>query len=409
MAGLTFARIGAALSLLSLLGGTAPTLPSERTASDISKIYARALDDAYSRHTFIESDRTTFVVTGDIPNEWLRDSSALLMAYIPTARHDPYVQVMLRGAIRRQARYILLDPYANAFTEDYRVAERKFELDSPLYPLWFASLYWRATGDRSIFTAEEQRAIVRVISVLRIEQRHATRSTYRHPDLLLGGVGTPVAYTGLIWTGFRPSDDPAQYQYNIPDNMLAVVVLRDVTRIERDVYRNSKLAESAWGLSVQLDRAIERYGTAFVPGFGRIYAYEVDGFGHANMMDDANVPSLLSIPFFGYVPASNALYAATRRFVLSPRDPYFYVGTYARGVGSAHTPRGYVWPLALVAQALTTTDKVEIARMMQYIVSSDTGDHRLHESFDPYDPRHYTRADFAWPNALFAQLMARKR
>jgi hypothetical protein len=315
---------------------------------------------------------------------------------------------MLRGAIVRQARYIAVDPYANAFTEDYKVAERKFEVDSLLYPVWFSSHYWRVTGDRSIFTGELQRMFAQILVVLRTEQHHDTRSKYRSVALLGGTNGTPVAYTGMIWTGFRPSDDPAQYQYNIPENMLAVVVLRDLTRVERDVYHDNAMAMEAWGLSVQVENAIERYGTAFVPGYGRIYAYEVDGFGHANLMDDANVPSLLSIPYFGYVPATNLTYENTRAFILSPKNPYFYSGKYAQGIGSPHTPRGYVWPLALVVQALTSTNAAETNRVLGYIAQSDTGDHLLHESFYVNNPRHYTRADFAWPNALFAELMRRQ-
>jgi meiotically up-regulated gene 157 (Mug157) protein len=397
----------AVVGLLATVALSAPAAAPNRAAT-LREIYAHAVDEAYSRHTAVESDGTTFVSTGDIEQEWLRDSSAVLMAYVETARHDPYVETMLRGAIVRQARYIQVDPYANAFTLDYKVAERKFEVDSLLYPIWFASHYWKATGDRSIFTGELQRMFARVLVVLRTEQHHDTRSKYRSVALLGGTNGTPVAYTGMIWTGFRPSDDPAQYQYNIPENMLAVVVLRDLTRIERKVYRDNRMAMEAWGLSEQVELAVERYGTAFVPGDGRIYAYEVDGFGHANLMDDANVPSLLSIPYFGYVPATDSTYRQTRRFVLSDKNPFFYAGTYAQGVGSPHTPRGYVWPLALVVQALTSTDSAETDRVMGYIAQSDTGNHVLHESFYVDDPHKFTRADFAWPNALFAELMRRR-
>ncbi|MBV8150974.1 MAG: glycoside hydrolase family 125 protein, partial [Candidatus Eremiobacteraeota bacterium] len=142
--------------------------------------------------------------------------------------------------------------------------------------------------------------------------------------------------------------------------------------------------------------------------FGKIYAYEVDGYGHANVMDDANIPSLLSIPYFSYLPASDPVYQRTRAFALSPRNPYFYTGKYAQGIGSPHTPHGYVWPLALVMQALTSTDAAETARVLGYVAASDIGDHRLHESFNANWPESYTRADFAWPNALYAELVQRR-
>lgn len=397
------------VSFLSAPGYAAPTaeIPNRppAVAVTLQKIYQRAYDEAYSRHAVLERDGTTFVSTGDIGMEWLRDSSATMTPYIGLAVTDPYVRNMLRGTIARQARYIEIDPYANAFTSGYRVAERKFEMDSLLYPIWFAYLYWKATGDRSIFTPDVQRAFQRAVSTLRTEQHHTRQSKYRHPELANGGRGTPTAYTGLVWTGFRPSDDAARYQFNIPDNMFGVAVLRDLTEIEKKVYRDERTAENAWGLSDQIQRAIERYGLVNLPGFGRIYAYEVDGYGHANLMDDANVPSLLSIPYFGYVNAHDVVYQATRKFILSPRDPYFFQGKYASGIGSPHTPHGYVWPLALVMQVLTSTDQSEIDRVMKYIAASDTGDHRLHESFNADWPESYTRDDFAWPNALFAQMM----
>jgi uncharacterized protein len=380
----------------------ATSAPSE--VATLWAIYSNASNGAYSRHAVLEPDGTTFISSGDIDMEWLRDSSAVLYAYVPQAVTKPAIRSMLRGAIARQGRYILIDPYANAFTEDYRVAERKFEVDSLLYPIRLADHYWRTTGDASIFTPEMQRAYATVLRVLRAEQHHARRSRYRNPSLIGGDDGMPFGYTGMIWTGFRPSDDAAEYPYNIPQNMFAVVELERLSEIEKRVYHDERLSEEAWGLSVQVHDAIERYGVVFVPNFGRIYAYEVDGLGHANLMDDANVPSLLSAPYIGYVGVDDSIYQATRRFVLSPSDPYYYQGKDAAGIGSAHTPRGYVWPLALIIEEMTSTDPAEKARVLGYLAASDTGSHVLHESFDPNDPKHYTRADFAWPNALFTEL-----
>jgi len=374
-------------------------------AQTLQHLYQTAYDEAYSRHALIQQDGTTFVSTGDIDAEWLRDSSAVVRPYIGLSLTDPEVARTLRGVIVRQARYINLDPYANAFTLDYHVAERKFEMDSLLYPVWFSYLYWKGTGDRSIFSREVQHAFERVMVTLRTEQHHTSRSKYRHGQLANGGEGSPVGYTGLVWTAFRPSDDPARYQYNIPDNMFAVVVLRDLSEIERSVYHNNAAAQNAWGLGIEIQSAIEQYGQVNLPGFGRLYAYEIDGRGHSNLMDDANVPSLLSIPYYGYVGANDSVYRATRKFVLSARNPFYYEGKFASGIGSPHTPRGYVWPLSLVMQALTASDNAELDRVLGYIAASDVGDHRLHESFNANWPEAYTRDDFAWPNALFAELM----
>ncbi len=382
---------------------------SPAVIATLDRLYLTAFDEAIGKHAMTERDGTTYVSTGDIDAEWLRDASAVVRPYIGLSQHDGDVAATLRGVLARQAKYILIDPYANAFTVDYKVAERKFEIDSLLYPIWFAAAYERKTHDRSIFTPEVRRAFERVLSVMRIEQHHETRSQYRNEQLADGGKGSPVKYTGMVWTGFRPSDDPVRYHYNIPDNMFAVVVMRDLTNLARDVWHDEKMAENAWGLSVEIQRGIEQNGTRNLAGFGRIYAYEVDGRGHANLMDDANVPSLLSIPYFGYLPADNSLYKATRAFVLSDSDPYYFHGTYASGIGSPHTPHGYVWPLALCVQAMTSTDPDEVHRVLGYIAASDTGDHRLHESFDANWPEQYTRADFAWPNALYAELVLERR
>jgi hypothetical protein len=375
----------------------------------LDRIYLTAYDETIARHVVAQRDGTSYVSTGDIDSEWLRDASAIVRPYIGLSAHDGDVQHTLRGVVARQAKYILIDPYANAFSRDYRVVERKFEVDSLLYPIWFASDYYRQTGDRSIFTPTLRRAFERVVATLRNEQHHPRRSSYRHPQLANGGRGSAVRYTGMVWTGFRPSDDPVRYHYNIPDNMFAAVVMRDLSSLARDVWHDRKLSVNAWGLGVEIQRGIEQYGTLELAPFGRIYAYEVDGLGHANVMDDANVPSLLSIPYFGYLPKDNSLYLATRRFALSDRNPYFYAGKYAQGIGSPHTPRGYVWPLALCVQALTATDDKEVDQVFGWIAASDVGDHRLHESFNADRPETYTREDFAWPNALYAELVLTRR
>jgi len=397
----------AALVIFRISGAqAAETLP---LSSKLEKIYLTAFDEALNRHANLEPDGTTYVSTGDIEAEWLRDASAVMEPYISQASGDERIAQALRGVIAREARYILIDPYANAFSSDYKVVERKFEVDSLLYPIWFADRYWRATGDRSIFTPEVNRAFERVLSTLRDEQRHNKRSHYRHPDLANGGKGSWIRYTGMIWTGFRPSDDPARYQYNIPDNMFAVVVLQRLSAIESQVYHNNRDAMNAWGLGEQVQTGIEQYATVNLNGFGKLYAYEVDGYGHTNLMDDANIPSLLSIPYFGYLPAGDTLYKNTRRFALSDRNPYYYQGKYASGIGSPHTPHGYVWPLSLIVEALTSHDPVEINRVMGYIGASDVGDHRLHESFNADWPEAFTRDDFAWPNALYGELVLMER
>ncbi|HZT13353.1 MAG TPA: glycoside hydrolase family 125 protein [Candidatus Baltobacteraceae bacterium] len=352
-----------------------------------------------------EPDGTAYVKTGDIPAEWLRDSSAQVRPYLYYAKQDPTTRDLLRGIIARQAKYLQIDPYANAFTLDYRVWEQKFELDSLAYPVTLAWSYWRATGDASIFTADESKAYDAIFATLEREQDHPRNSQYTHKELENGGKGRPVTYTGMIWTGFRPSDDACYYNFLIPSEMFIVVALGDMAQIERQVYHNLIKAHEAQSLRDEVQRGIQRYGMVPVSKYGYIYAYEVDGLGHAILTDDANVPSLLSAPYIGYTTTNDRYYLNTRAFLLSQDNPSYYTGQFARGIGSYHTPDHWVWPLAMVMDGLTANSQSEKQDVLNQLLATDPGDHLLHESFDPNDPKRYTRDDFGWPNALFSEFV----
>lgn len=352
------------------------------------------------------ADGTAYVKTGDIPAEWLRDSSVQVEAtYLDYAR-DPQVRALFKAVIQRQARYLLVDPYANAFREDYTVWERKFELDSLCYPILLAWKYYKVTGDASVFTPEVKKAFLRALEVMRIEQHHRRESSYRFKsDTQQAGVN-PVAWTGMIWTGFRPSDDLCLYNYLIPAEMMAVQALQALKEIA-GIYRDPAMAARAERLRQQVHAGIQKYGIVQGPDGKPIYAYEVDGLGHANLMDDANIPNLLAAPYFGYVGLDDPVYRNTRRFVLSKANLFYYSGPLASGLGSPHTPAGMVWPLGLLAQGFTTNDPAEQQQVLKMLLASDPGDHRLHESFDPHDPKKFTREDFGWPNAFFTEYIAK--
>ena len=349
-------------------------------------------------------DGTAYVITGDIPAEWLRDASAQVRPYLYFAREDPSVRELLRGIIDRMSKYIQIDPYANAFTLDYRVWEQKFELDSLSYPITLAWSYWKTTGDTTIFNDDFSRALDAVIVTMEREQNHPRDSRYTHKELY-NGTGRPVGYTGMIWTGFRPSDDACYYNFLIPSEMFAVVALGDIAEIERSVYHNLIKANEALALRSEVQRGIQTYGLVYVPKYGYVYAYEVDGLGHAILTDDANIPSLLSAPYLGYATPDDQYYLNTRSFLLSQDNPSFYQGRYARGIGSFHTPGNWVWPLALVMEGLTATTQAEKQDVLKELLASDPGDHLLHESFDVDDPTRFTRQDFGWPNALFSEFI----
>ena len=372
-------------------------------------------------------DGTAFVFTGDIEAMWLRDSSAQVRHYLPLAKQDAGMREILEGLIRRQTFCILTDPYANAFNSEANgrghsgditehspwVWERKYEVDSLCYPMQLAFLYWQASGSRAAFTEDFREAMHTVLRLWKTEQHHETssysferRGCPASSTLPNGGRGTPVAFTGMTWSGFRPSDDACSYGYLIPANLQAAGVLDCMARIASEVYGDSILASQALALRGEIVAGIRKYGVTEHPQFGRIYAYETDGMGHYNLMDDANVPSLLSIPHLG-CPADAEIYQNTRRFVLSRQNPYYFSGKAASGIGSPHTPHGYLWPIALAMQAITSEDPAEAEALVRTLCRTDAGTGFMHESFDCNDPSHFTRAWFAWANSLFALLMLR--
>lgn len=401
--------------VIFMLGGASVAQPTELQAIsaaaaefhggsiDAGQLYSQCLLSTVRNDVSFENDKTTYVITGDIGAMWLRDASAQVRPYLYFAT-DGQVRSMLRGVIAREAKDMLLDPYANAFNRDYQVAEEKYELDSLLYPIQLAWMYWKQTRDSSVFTPEVKAAFEKAFGLMQLERDHSF-STYRHHELLNNGAGAPAAVTGMIWTAFRPSDDAATYGYNIPEEMFAAVALGELRDIEQDVWHDTLKRDEVEQLRSGVVDGIEKYGIVYTAKFGYIYAYEVDGLGHSVLMDDANVPSLLSIPYIGFAPSNSGVYMNTRRFVLSPDNPYYFSGKFAHGIGSPHTPHGYVWPLALVMEGLTTDDRTEVANVLTELQASDTGDHLLHESFDPNDPTKYTRPNFGWPCSLYSELI----
>jgi uncharacterized protein len=368
----------------------------------LEQMYRAALLNTNKQVT-IAADGTTYVKTGDIPAEWLRDASVQVRPYLFFAKGDKEVDSLVRGAIARMGKYMRADPYANAFTLDYKRWEQKFELDSLAYPISLAWTYWKQTGDSTIFTGDLSNGFDSALDTMEREQDHPRNSKYTHKEMVLGGKGNPVRYTGMIWTGFRPSDDACTYNYLIPSEMMAVVALGQLEEIERDVYHNVIKAQRAKALRDEVQTGIQTYGVVFTPNYGYIYAYEVDGFGNAKLMDDANVPSLLSAPYLGYTKPSSFVYRNTRRFLLSKDNPTYYVGKYARGIGSPHTSDNFVWPIAMLMQGFTASTDSERKDVLSQLLASDPGDHLLHESFNPDDPTKFTRHDFGWPNALFSE------
>jgi meiotically up-regulated gene 157 (Mug157) protein len=352
---------------------------------------------------FVQSDGTIYVQTGDIPAMWLRDAAAQTLPYTRFAAARPALQTWMRAVIEREARNILVDPYANAFTAGYRVWEHKWEVDSLSYPMLLAWAYYAATHDRRMFSPRLHEAMRRIIGTYACEQRHAQCSHYHYP-------GTPTAnipYTGMIWSAFRPSDDSLIYGFNIPQQMGALIALEDLGTLALAGYNDYELSNEAAAIGVAIRAGIQRYGLTYHFKYGWIYAFEVDGYGQTLLMDDANMPNLLSAPVFGFMRSDDPLYRDTRHFVLSSDNPYYFSGRYADGLGSPHTPRNWVWPLAIISRGMTALRRRTTLKALLTLSQTDSEDGLIHESFNPNDFAQYTRADFGWGNAWYAELLFR--
>jgi uncharacterized protein len=367
------------------------------------ELAARAVDSLLRGAATRRDDGTVYVVTGDIPAMWLRDSAAQVRPLLALAPQEPGIVDLVTGVLRLQIECVLTDPRANAFTPGATVFERKYELDSLCAPLMLAWLVWRTTGSHAHLDPRFRQAARTIVDLWRRDQQH-DRDSYRfrrrlarrRDSLSHGGRGAPVAPTGMIWSGFRPSDDACVYGYHVPGNAFAVVTLERLG----EMLGEDPLAHEARALAAEVLAGIAEHAVV-----GGVYAYEVDGLGNALLLDDANVPSLLSLPYLGFCARDDPLYVSTRSWVLGPSNPCRVEGRRLSGVGSTHARRGWVWPLGIAMEGLTAADAEERENVLSRLESTVTGDLLFHESVDPDDPRRFTRSWFSWADMLYVELV----
>lgn len=370
----------------------------------------------------------TYVITGDIDAMWLRDSSAQVWPYLLFVKQDEPLRKLVAGVINRQTSYVLKDPYANAFYDDPNkkgewstdktdmkpgVHERKWEIDSLCYPIRLAYGYWKATGDTAPFDAQWQQAIKTTLRTFREQQRKEDRGPYSFQRTTpfatdtqpMAGYGFPVQPVGLINSAFRPSDDATIFPFLIPSNFFAVVSLRQAAEMTEKIAKDKGTAEELLRLASEVEKALQQHAEAEHPKHGKIYAFEADGFGNHYFMDDANVPSLLSLPYLGAMSAADPLYQRTRKFVLSDSNPFFFKGSAAEGIGGPHVGQDMVWPMAITMRGLTSTEPQEIRDCINMLKATHAGTGFMHESFHKDDPKNFSRSWFAWANTLFGEFL----
>lgn len=399
----------------------------------------------------------TFIVTGDINAEWLRDSTNQLAQYQPLARSAPDISNLLLGAINTQAEFVISSPYCNAFQppgpsrlppvhsgqedivhpayEPSVVFECKYELDSLAAFLSLTNQYFHSTGSTAYLSNRWFKALEALLLVLDTQARptfNAKSGWYEKnlytfsrltrlgtETLNLEGIGNPLAGgTGLIRSAFRPSDDATIYGFLIPANAMMsaeldrtskmLMAASSVWSVQNEAKYMVRVAEDLQKRADTIRSGIYKHAVVTHPEFGQVFAYEVDGYGSHLLMDDANIPSLLSLPLFGFVDVSDPVYQNTRRMVLSQRgNPYYISGSKFRGIGGPHIGLRNAWPMSVLVQAMTSTSDAEIMECLDRVKNvSVLG--LINESVDVHRGVRpggdgMTRSWFAWANSVFAQ------
>lgn len=402
-------------------------LTNPRLAWMFSNCYPNTLDTTVHLGEDENGNPRTFVYTGDIHAMWLRDSGAQVWPYLQLAGEDEELRRMLEGVVRCQLSLICIDPYANAFNDgptgegwqtdatdmNPNVYERKWEIDSPCYAIRLAYGYWKATGDASVFDETWKTAIGRILQTFKEQQRKEGDGPYyfyRVTDRQLDtkccvGKGNPVNPVGLIASSFRPSDDATTFEFLVPSNFFAVTSLRKAAEILEAVNNDAATALECRELADEVEAALKKHAVVKHPKYGKIYAFEVDGFGNAYLMDDSNVPSLLAMAYLGDVQMKDKIWKNTRKFVWSQDNPYFFKGTAGEGIGGPHVGYDYIWPMSIMMKAFTSTDDEEIRWCIENLMTTDAGTGFMHESYHKNDPNKFTREWFAWQNTLFGELI----
>ncbi|KAI8852865.1 Six-hairpin glycosidase-like protein [Chytridium lagenaria] len=342
--------------------------------------------------------------------------------YFPILPTDTKLQDLVLGVILRQAKCLASHPFSNAFRysltsppshwasdrvhpaipDDAAVWESKYELDSLAAFLKLAAAFFKIFQGHTSEAASRGLSLagVKRVVALMVDMQMSTSeeellggpiySFVRGGEvptdtLMLSGRGPPALRCGMVRSCFRPSDDCNTFPFSVPSNAMACVELKNISDMF-DYYKvHPGLSTITRNLSTEIRAAIYKNGIITHPKYGAVFAYEVDGFGGTCIMDDANVPSLLSLPFLGFMENTDPLYLRTRTMVLSDSNPYYFRGPVAEGVGSPHTGIGWIWPMSIIMR-----------------VTGNTG--FMHESFSKENAEAYTRSWFAWANGMFGEL-----
>lgn len=373
----------------------------------------------------------SFIVTGDINAEWLRDSTNQLAQYQLLAKKDKQIHQLILGAINTQAEYVIQSPYCNAFQppppsgltptfqgdgdqvhpayEQSFVFECKYELDSLAHFLSLANQFYNHTGSTEFVNARFLEALDTLLEVLEAQSKPTfdETGTFRRNEytfqrqtnlgtetLSLSGVGNPLnGGTGLVRSAFRPSDDATILGFFIPANaMISVELKRMATLLQKAGKKNVAETVQSWGETIAA--GVWEHGVVQHKKYGKVFAFEVDGFGSQILMDDANLPSLLALPLLGFVDSKDEVYQNTRKMILQKQgNPYFLSGSDFSGIGGPHVGLQHAWPMSVLVQAMTSESDDEIMQCLS-AVKNVSKNGLVHESINVDYGRDYTRKPY---------------
>lgn len=397
-------------------------IKDEKEKETFKKCFLNTIDTTVSYY----KNNDAFLITGDIPAMWLRDSSCQVIHYLPFIKENPFIRHFIGALINKQMTFITKDAYTNAFKEEDVISqwasdetkmssftwERKFELDSLCFPIKLSCTYLELTNDYFLCDNTFYEALKTIVLTFYKEQDHLNRSDYSFRRVKKNGTVKDTSVLnnnlnskcGLIYSAFRPSDDIQTYAYNIPENFFVLSTLKDIKQILLDVYHDNEYAKLIDEISINLSEALLKYGIVNINGKD-IYVYETNGSGDYLLMDDANIPSLLSLPLICNDCIDFDIYNNTKEYILSKNNPYYYEGKYLKGIGSPHTKENYVWPISLCVEGLLENDLDKIKKIIDILVDTTANTFLMHESINVDNPNEYSRDWFAWANAMFSILV----
>ncbi|KAK4086100.1 hypothetical protein PCL_06851 [Purpureocillium lilacinum] len=408
---------------------------------DLARLFENAFPSTLDTTVkyFDPKSNLAFIVTGDITAQWLRDTGNQFAHLYKLLPLDKDLQALVKAIINTEARYISKYPYCGAFqpppesglkptvndyalkvrvnppVDNHTVFECKYELDSLAGFLKISRSYYANTKDASFINDNWLAALDQITNVLRNQSQSTWSNDFEFtsyynwtgltgslsPPVPNGGNGEPKQANGLVACSHRPSDDLCVFNYITSDNAMMAVELGHVSDMLKTLKKEDALSSKLARYSAIIRNAVWQ-NTQTPNG---IFAYETNGFGGQYVMDDANVPSLVSLPYLGFLPRNDSTYIKTKKAMFSRANPYFAIGQGFSGIGGPHADATHPWPMSQISGIYGTDDDDEIKSRLALILENTSGLGLIHESVNIYNASEFTRPWFAWANSYFGEMI----